>query len=89
MEFSGSISIKEAIMQVQIIATRQCSHRANLEHELNDLGIGYEVVFVEENLDLLTRYQIRHSPNLVVDGRVVCRGQPTEAQLHDLFMKPA
>lgn len=76
-------------MKVQIIATRQCSHRANLERELNDLGISYELVFVEENPDLLSRYQIRHSPNLVVNGQVVCRGQPTEAQLRDLFMKPA
>lgn len=74
-------------MKVQIIATHQCSHRANLEHELKDLGMDYEVVFVEENPDLLSRYQIRHSPNLVVDGKVVCRGQPTEAQLRELFGK--
>lgn len=74
-------------MKVQIIATHQCSHRVNLERELCDLGIVYEVAFVEENPDLLSRYQIRHSPNLVVDGQVVCRGQPTEAQLRELFGK--
>lgn len=74
-------------MRVQIVATHQCSHRANLERELSDLGITYEVLFVEEDPDLLSRYQIRHSPNLVVDGQVVCRGQPTETQLRDLLMK--
>lgn len=76
-------------MKVQVIATQQCSHRVNLERELSDLGIDYELVFVEANPDLMSRYQIRHSPNLVVDGQVVCRGQPTEAQLRSLFMKPA
>lgn len=76
-------------MKVQIIATHQCSHRANLERELNDLGVVYEVAFVEEDPDLIPLYQIRHSPNLVVDGQVVCRGQPTEAQLRDLFAKLA
>lgn len=74
-------------MKVQIIATHQCSHRANLERELNDLGVDYEVLYVEENPDLISRYQIRHSPNLVVDGKVVCREQPTETQLHELFGK--
>lgn len=74
-------------MKVQIIATHQCSHRANLERELNDLGVVYEVAFVEEDPDLIPHYQIRHSPNLVVDGQVVCRGQPTEAQLRELFGK--
>ncbi len=72
-------------MNVQIIATHQCTHRPNLERELGELGVPFEVIFIEENPDNILHYQIRHSPNLVVDGRVVCRGQPTEAQLHDLI----
>ncbi len=76
-------------MNVQIIATHQCTHRSNLEHELAELGIPFEVVFIEENPDYIARYQIRHSPNLVVNGEVVCRGQPTEAQLRDLFKAKA
>jgi len=57
-------------MKVQIIATHQCSHRANLERELSELGVVYAVAFVEEDPGLMSRYQIRHSPNLVVDGQV-------------------
>lgn len=72
-------------MNVQIIATHQCSHRPNLERELGELGIPFEVIFIEENPEYIARYQIRHSPNLVVDGHVVCRGQPTETQLRGLL----
>lgn len=72
-------------MKVQIIATHQCTHRANLEHELNDLGVSYEVLYVEDNPELAGRYQIRHSPNLLVDEQLVCRGQPTESQLREIL----
>lgn len=72
-------------MNVQIIATHTCSHRNNLERELQSIGVPYEVIFIEDNPEIIPRYQIRHSPNLVVDGRVVCRGQPSEAQLREIF----
>lgn len=72
-------------MNVKIIATRSCSHRPNLERELADLGIPYELVFVEEQPELAQRLGIRHSPNLVVDDEVVFRGQPSEAQLRAYF----
>ena len=57
-------------MQVQIIATRACSHRPNLEHELSQLGVAYEVLYVEEQPNAVERFDIRHSPNLVIDGEV-------------------
>jgi glutaredoxin len=72
-------------MIVKLIATRTCSHRPNLEHELRDLGIAYELVFVEDDPDLARRYGIRHSPNLVVDEVVVFRGQPSEGELRAYF----
>lgn len=68
-------------MHVQIIATHTCSHCPNLERELRDLGVAYEVLYVEEHPEIVKQYAIRHSPNLVVDGRVVFRGQPTEEEL--------
>ena len=74
-------------MEVQIIATHECRHRLDLERELLELGIPFDLAFVEDNEDLVRRYQIRHSPNLVVDGVVIFRGQPTEGQLRDLFAK--
>lgn len=72
-------------MKVRIIATRNCSHYHNLERELKDLAVVYEVLFVEDHPEIVQRYSIRHSPNLVVDDEVVFRRQPTEGELRALF----
>ncbi len=72
-------------MDVFIIATQGCSHCMNLKQELSDLGINCEVKFAEDHPDLVDKYQIRHSPNLVVNGDVKFRRQPTEAELKELF----
>ncbi|MCO6414505.1 MAG: thioredoxin family protein [Thiogranum sp.] len=73
-------------MNVTLIATRGCSHRANLEHELQNLGVDYELIIVEENPEFVEAFDIRHSPNLMVDGKIVCRGQPSETELRELLM---
>ena len=72
-------------MKVRIIATHNCSHYHNLERELKDLAVVYEVLFVEDHPEIVQRYSIRHSPNLVVDDEVVFRRQPTEGELRALF----
>jgi len=72
-------------MSVKIIATKTCSHRPNLERELRELGIAYEVIFVEDRPETIARYGIRHSPNLVVGEQVVFRGQPSEGELRAFF----
>ena len=74
-------------MDVLIIATKACTHRQNLEKELGDLHIVYRVCFVEECADLVQKYAIRHSPNLIVDDEVIFRKQPTEVELHAFFNK--
>lgn len=68
-------------MNVKIIATKSCSHRPNLEHELQQLGVEYELIFVEDAPDVARQFNIRHSPNLVLDDEVVFRSQPSEAEL--------
>ena len=68
-------------MQLLIIATHSCSHYPGLERELQDLGYPYEVLFVAEHPELCAKYGIRHSPNLIVDGAVVCRGPMPEGEL--------
>jgi len=68
-----------------ILATKNCSQYPNLAHELNDLGIKHDIVFVEDQPELAQRYSIRHSPNLLIDGNIVCRGQPSEHQLRELL----
>jgi len=72
-------------MDVIIIATKACTHRKNLEKELECLHIPYRMYFVEDRADLVQKFSIRHSPNLIVDNEVVFRKQPTEAELHAYF----
>jgi hypothetical protein len=72
-------------MDVIIIATKACTHRLNMEKELESLQIQYRVCFVEECADLVQKYAIRHSPNLIVDDEVIFRKQPTEVELHAFF----
>ena len=72
-------------MNVMIIATKTCTHRQNLEKELEHLQIPYRVCFVEDHANLVEQFAIQHSPNLIVDGEVVFRKQPTEAELRALF----
>ena len=70
-------------MNVMIIATKDCSHYANLAKELDDLGVEYQLVYVEDAPELAQKYAIRHSPNLVVDDEVKFRRQPTEHELRE------
>ena len=72
-------------MDVMIIATKACTHRLNLEKELECLHVPYRVCFVEDCPDLIQKFSIRHSPNLIVDDEVVFREQPTEVELHAYF----
>lgn len=72
-------------MDVIVIATRACTHRKNLEKELQQLQIPYRVCFAEDRADLVQKFGIHHSPNLVVDDQVVFRTQPTTEELHAYF----
>ena len=72
-------------MNVMIVATKACTHRQNLEKELECVGIPYHTYFVEDHADLVEKFSIRHSPNLIVDDEVVFRKQPTETELHAFF----
>lgn len=74
-------------MDVMIIATKPCMHRLDLEKELTALQIPFRLCFVEDYPDLVQKFSIRHSPNLVVDEAVVFRKQPTEVELHAYFDK--
>jgi len=72
-------------MDVVIIATRSCSHCQNMTKELQDIGVEHRILFAEEEPELCQSLSIRHSPNLVVDGEVVFRRQPSEQELREYF----
>jgi glutaredoxin len=74
-------------MNVKIVATKSCSHCLGLQHELSELGIPFEVLFVEENPDVVVTYSIRHSPNLLVNDEIVFRGQPSVHELREYFQQ--
>lgn len=72
-------------MDVMILATKACTHCKDLEKELESLRISYRVCFVEDCADLVQKFNIRHSPNLIVDDEIVFRTQPTDVELHAFF----
>jgi len=72
-------------MNVMIMATKDCSHCKSFTRELDDIGIEYNVIYCDDNPELVHKYNIRHSPNLIVNGEVVFRRQPTEGELKAFF----
>ena len=57
----------------------------DLEKELEQSQISYRVYFVEDCADLVQKFEIHHSPNLVVDDQVVFGKQPTEEEPRGYF----
>lgn len=79
-------------MSVTIIATKDCSHRAIIENQLKALGVSYKVEYFEENPGLIQKYNIHHTPNILVDEEVVFRAtseraMPTAAEFEKFFGK--
>lgn len=72
-------------MNVMIMATKGCSHCKHFSRELDDIEIVHSVVYCEDDPELVKKYGIRHSPNLIVNGEVVFRRQPTEKELKEYF----
>lgn len=72
-------------MDVIIIATKGCSHCQNFSKELDEIGIEHQVKFAEDEPNLCESLAIRHSPNLLVDGEVIFRGQVDEVELRNYF----
>lgn len=63
-------------MNVVILATKDCSHRPMLEKKLNEMNVDYDLKFVEDDSKAVTEYQVRSSPNLIIDDKVVFRASP-------------
>lgn len=72
-------------MDVMIIATKGCSHCQNFSKELSEIGIEHKVKFAEDEPELCQTLAIRHSPNLIVNGDVIYRGQVDETELRKFF----
>ncbi len=72
-------------MIVQLLVTKSDFTLPNLKNEFNDLGIEVSVLFVEEHPELVAAHNIRHSPNILIDGELVFQRQPSESELRRYF----
>jgi len=72
-------------MKVQLLVTKTDFNLPNIEHEFQDLGIEYVVEYIEEHPELVSALNIRHSPNIIIDGQVAFQRQPSESELKAYF----
>ena len=72
-------------MDVQLLVTQTDFCIPNLECELKNIGINYHIDYVEMHPELVNEYNIKHSPNIFVDGKLVFRHQPTMHELQNYF----
>ena len=74
-------------MDVQLLVTHTDFCLPNLKRNLDEVGINYSVEYIEENPDIVASNHIRHSPNIIVNGSLIFREQPTIAELRIYFLR--
>ncbi len=72
-------------MDVTLLVTKTDFCVANLECELDSIGVAYHIEYIENHPELVNAHQIRHSPNVFVDGKLIFRYQPTTDELKGIF----
>lgn len=73
-------------MNVIIAATKACRHCPMIKKELRKHGIDSSVHYFEEHPELVERYNIKHSPLIIVDDEVIFNGMPTISAMEKYFM---
>ena len=76
-------------MNVELAVTRSCHHCPIIETELKKLGIPYSIRYVEDDVELQKKRNIKGSPNILVDGELVFRGMHAMSDLRAYFKKKA
>lgn len=72
-------------MKIELVVTRTCHHRPILETELKKLGLPYSIRYLEDDADLQQKYNLKGSPNVLVNGELVFRGMPAVSDLKTYF----
>ncbi len=72
-------------MRIQLLVTREDFSAVNIEREFRGLGLGYQVEYLEDHPDLIAKYNIRHSPAILIDGELAFRHPPTDREMRDYF----
>jgi glutaredoxin len=71
-------------MNIIIAATKTCTHRPKLEEQLQEAGLKYELQYFEDHPELIEVYELKTSPLLIVDDKVVSVGMPEHSQIIEL-----
>jgi len=67
-ETVAAAPVQTATAQLMLFKTRTCPNCRQAEKLLDEAGISYEKVLVEENMELAKQYGIRQAPTLMVLG---------------------
>ena len=71
-------------MEILIAATKTCQHRPALEKVLQEVWLPYRVMYFEDHPELFEKYQLKHSPLLIVDEKVESVGMPEIDKVNEL-----
>ncbi len=74
-------------MDILIAATKTCPHRPSLEKVLQEAWLPYKVNYFEDHPEIFEKHQLKHSPVLIVDGKVASVGMPEIDIINDLKAK--
>lgn len=72
-------------MDVTLLVTKSDFCLPNLQDEFQCLAVPYHIEYIENNPELVITHNIRHSPNILVNGQLVFRYQPGLAELKEYF----
>ncbi|CAN5184962.1 hypothetical protein BH23BAC2_BH23BAC2_01500 [soil metagenome] len=71
-------------MEILIAVTKTCHHRPLLEKVLQEAWLPYKVNYFEDHPEIFEKYQLKHSPLLIVDKKVESVGMPEIDIVNDL-----
>ncbi|SDD89792.1 Rhodanese-related sulfurtransferase [Pricia antarctica] len=74
-------------MEILIAATKTCQHRPSLEKVLQGAWLPYKVNYFEDHPEIFEKYQLKHSPLLIIDEKVASAGMPEIDIINDLKAK--
>ena len=74
-------------MNIQLLVTKTDFNLPNIEKELKNLGMEYRVEYIEDHPELVDSLNIRHSPNIIIDGELAFQRQPSESELKEYILR--
>jgi rhodanese-related sulfurtransferase/glutaredoxin len=74
-------------MEILIAVTKACPNRTFIEDLLQNAWLPYKVIYFEDHPELLEKYQLQHSPLLIVDEEVKSTGMPEMHIINELQIR--